>query len=141
MSRETGRASSPRSSCWEALAGRRILVVEDEPVVAMALEDMLLDLGCVVVGPALGLRRAMELAMVETLDGAVLDINLGGDRSFPVAEILGARAVPFLFATGYGHQGLEPPFTNSPILAKPYSLASLERSLSDIMGAGEQLRA
>ncbi|MDB5713552.1 MAG: response regulator receiver protein [Sphingomonadales bacterium] len=107
----------------------------------MALEDMLLDLGCVVVGPALGLRRALELALVELLDGAVLDVNLSDDRSFPVANILGVRAVPFLFATGYGEQGLEPPFESAPVLSKPYSLASLEQSLCDILRAPEQLHA
>jgi CheY-like chemotaxis protein len=107
----------------------------------MALEDMLLDLGCVVVGPALGLRRALELALIELLDGAVLDVNLSDDRSFPVANILGARAVPFLFATGYGEQGLEPPFESAPVLSKPYSLASLEQSLCDILKAPEQLHA
>lgn len=103
----------------------------------MALEDMLLDLGYVVVGPALGLRKAIELAKSELLDGAVLDINLTNGRSFPVAEILRTRNVPFVFATGYGSQGLEPPFEDASVLAKPYSRASLERSLSNILGAAE----
>jgi CheY-like chemotaxis protein len=124
---------SPHPSGLETLAGRRFLIVEDEPVVAMALEDMLLDLGCVIVGPALRLRTAMEFATVETFDGAILDINLGCDRSFPVAEILRARGIPFIFATGYGKQGLEAPFEDDTVLAKPYSLASLKLSLSDIL--------
>jgi CheY-like chemotaxis protein len=106
-----------------------MLVVEDEALVAMALEDMLLHLGCTVIGPALRLKPALQLAAAEQLDGAVLDINLGDDRSFPVAEILGARSVPFLFASGYGGSGLEPPFAGSPVLAKPYCLDALENAL------------
>jgi CheY-like chemotaxis protein len=124
---------SPRPGPSGSLAGRRILVVEDEPVVAMALEDMLIHLGCVVVGPALRLQKAIELATLERLDGAILDINLSDERSFPVAAILSGRAVPLLFATGYGEQGLEAPFQNARVLAKPYSLASLESSLCDIL--------
>ena len=95
----------------------------------MALEDMLLHLGCIVVGPALRLTSALDLAAVEQLDGAVLDINLGEARSFPVAEILTRRSVPFLFATGYGDLGLEPPFSEARVLAKPYSLEALAQAL------------
>lgn len=134
-------ADFPHLHGANALAGRRILVVEDEALVAMALEDMLVDLGCVVVGPAFDLRTAMELANVEALDGAILDINLSNDRSFPVAELLGDRAIPFLFATGYGGQGLEPPFEDAPVLPKPYSRASLESLLSDLVRAAELRRA
>jgi DNA-binding response OmpR family regulator len=123
------------SSAWNGLVGKRVLIVEDEAVVAMALEDMLLHLGCVVVGPALRLKAALELASAEPLDGAVLDINLGEDRSFPVAQILAHRNVPFLFATGYGHSGVEPPFTEIAVLAKPYSLAALAGCLSTILAA------
>jgi CheY-like chemotaxis protein len=126
------------SSSWSGeksgiFLGKRFLIVEDEPVVAMALEDMLLHLGCVVVGPALRLKAAVAFATTEPLDGAVLDINLGEDRSFPVAEILTRRNVPFLFATGYGYSGLEPPFIETPVLAKPYSLDALVGCLSTIL--------
>jgi hypothetical protein len=64
-------------------------------------------------------RACLELAGAEQLDGAVLDINLGDERSFPVAQILIGRAVPFLFATGYGRPGLEAPFHQAPVLSKP----------------------
>jgi CheY-like chemotaxis protein len=110
-----------------------MLVVEDEALVAMALEDMLLHLGCTVVGPALRLEPALKLAATEQLDGAVLDINLGDDRSFPVAEILARRGVPFLFATGYGASGLEPPFDQAPVLSKPYCLDALEAALRQLL--------
>jgi CheY-like chemotaxis protein len=115
-----------------SLAGRRMLVVEDEALVAMALEDMLLELGCTVIGPALRLKPALALAKAEPLDGAVLDINLGDDRSFPVAEILSARSVPFLFASGYGGSGLESPFSEAPVLSKPYCLDALEEALHQL---------
>ena len=124
----------PSWSPTPSLAGRRILVVEDEALVAIALEDMLLELGCLVVGPALRLQPALELAAAEQLDGAVLDINLGDERSFPVAEILRGRTVPFLFASGYGGSGLEPPFHEAPVLSKPYCLSALEEALRRLLG-------
>ncbi|MEA3051436.1 MAG: hypothetical protein QOG72_339 [Sphingomonadales bacterium] len=114
------------------LLGRRILVVEDEAVIAMALEDMLQQLGCVVVGPAFGLTSALHLAGAQPLDAAVLDINLGEDRSFAVADLLKGRSVPFLFASGYGHSGLEPRFSDAAVLAKPYSLDALATSLTGV---------
>ncbi|MEA2998914.1 MAG: hypothetical protein QOH04_3254 [Sphingomonadales bacterium] len=98
----------------------------------MALEDMLQQLGCVVVGPALGLTSALQLAGAQQLDAAVLDINLGGDRSFAVADVLRARSVPFLFATGYGYSGLEPRFSDAAVIAKPYSLDALAASLTGV---------
>jgi len=97
----------------------RILIVEDEPLVAMLLEDMLLDLGYAVVGPAGTLQEGLSLARSEAIDAAILDVNLNGARSFPIAEILQARHVPYFFATGYGsaedvrQQGVE-------IVAKPF---------------------
>ncbi len=139
MNTAPDHAPSPSPSGEITLIGRRILVVEDQALVAMALDDMLIDLGCVVVGPALNLPTAIDLASREILDGAVLDINLSDERSFPVALVLGDRSVPFLFATGYGERGLETPFTDAPVLTKPYSLASLERSLRDVLKAAKQL--
>ena len=85
-----------------SLSGRRILVIEDEMMVAMLLKDILVDLGCTVLGPAARVEQA--LAMIEAagaLDAAVLDINLNGQKSYPVADALAARGVPFIFATGY----------------------------------------
>jgi CheY-like chemotaxis protein len=139
MTTEPDKGSSPLSSGGVTLIGLRILIVEDQGMIAMALEDMLFDLGCVVVGPALNFRTAMELATTGMLDGAVLDIHLGDDRSFPVAEILRRQGVPFVFATGYGDRGLEPPFEEAPVLPKPYSLVALELALVDIFKAAKQL--
>jgi CheY-like chemotaxis protein len=101
-----------------SLAGKRILILEDEPVVAMLVEDMLVDLGCVVVGPASRLDEALLMVECEELDLAVLDINLGREDSFPVAALLQSRSVPFVFATGYGDCAT--PFPAAPVVAKPY---------------------
>lgn len=102
------------------LAGLRILVVEDEPLLAFALEDMLTDVGCTVVGPAHNLRRAIQLVEQEDIDGAILDVNLAGERVFPLADLLAERRVPFLYVTGYGTSLLRERDHGCPVLQKPY---------------------
>jgi CheY-like chemotaxis protein len=84
------------------MAGRRVLVVEDEMTVAMGLEMALAGIGCVVVGPVGRMAQAVDLAKTEVLDAAVLDINIRGDEVYPVAEILSHRGIPFAFLSGYG---------------------------------------
>lgn len=104
------------------LEGLKVFVVEDESLVAMQLEDMLLDLGCDLVGLAMRVGRALE--MVETtprIDVAVLDVNIGGDKIYPVAELLRSKGVPVIFATGYGRAGVEPEWQSCEILQKPYT--------------------
>src|ERR1700740_1769630 len=87
--------------------GRRVLVVEDEMMIAMLVEDMLSELGCVVVGPAHALDAALELARAESgLDAALLGGNLGGQPVFAVADVLREKGVPAIFSTGYGDAGL-----------------------------------
>jgi DNA-binding response OmpR family regulator len=107
----------------------RILVVEDEMLVSMLLEDMLADFGCSVVGPAPTIAEAMPLASGAEIDAAVLDLNLGGDPIFPVADALKARGVPFIFASGYGSGGLSEAHRGAPMLQKPFRQADLERAL------------
>lgn len=109
------------------IAGKRVLLVEDEPIVAMDVEDMLLELGFEVKGPYLRLSAALEAAATENIDLAVLDINLNGEESYPAAQALRDRSVPFIFATGYGQR--ETPFSGTPILAKPYRIQELEAAL------------
>src|SRR3982074_3873089 len=84
------------------LAGRRVLVVEDEAMVTMLLREMLKDIGCEVVGSASRLNDAIEKATSLSFDLAILDVNLNGERTFQVADLLAARGVGFVFATGYG---------------------------------------
>ncbi len=111
------------------LAGLRVLVVEDEMMVSMLIEDMLSDLGCVVIGPASRLDEAIELANSTELDCAVLDVNLGGQPIFPLADILRAKGAPFAFATGYGDAGLRDVDRGSPVLQKPFREGDLARVL------------
>ncbi len=114
------------------LAGLRVLVVEDEMMVSMLIEDMLDDLGCKVVGPASRLEEAIELVNSTELDCAVLDVNLGGQPIFPLADILRAKGAPFAFATGYGDAGLREVDRGSPVLQKPFRESDLARILGEL---------
>jgi CheY-like chemotaxis protein len=117
------------------LNGLRVLVVEDEMMVSMLIEDMLGDLGCLVVGPASRLDEAMELARLGELDCAVLDVNLGGQSIFPLADLLRERGAPYAFATGYGDAGLREVDKDSPVLQKPFREADLARILGELRQA------
>lgn len=117
------------------LAGKRILVVEDEALLAMKLKDMLEKQGCVVVGPVARLARALALLDGEAIDGAVLDINLAGVPVFPLALELRARGIPFIFATGYeGSVAYPDEVRDAPRVRKPYGdaqlLGALEHALA-----------
>lgn len=116
------------------IRGSRILVVEDETIVAMLIEGMLTDSGCEIVGPALNLRRATALATSEpSIDAAILDVNVGGQPVFPVAEILNARHIPFVFASGYGQAGLPREWRYRPMVQKPLSAKQLEDALQIVL--------
>jgi len=117
------------SSADEKLNGLRILVVEDEAAISMLLEDMLMDFGCQVVGPAARLTTALEMVEAESFDLAILDVNLAGDPIYPVAEALARRDVPFIFSTGYGGGGIKDPFRNRPVVQKPFGQQELKRTL------------
>jgi CheY-like chemotaxis protein len=110
----------------------RILVVEDEMTIAFMIEDMLVELGHHVVEVAMRLPDALRVASDLDVDLAILDVNLDGHRSFPVAEVLIRRGIPFAFATGYGSAGIEEPFRTHPVLAKPFLQADLERILAEV---------
>jgi len=111
------------------LIGKRILIVEDEPIVAMCLEDMLADFGCQVIGPAARLEEGLSLAEHEQIDGAILDVNLGATRSYEIADQLGHRAIPILFATGYGRADY-PERANVRLIAKPYRTEQVRAELT-----------
>ncbi len=108
------------TSLSDAMAGKRILVVEDEVIVAMLIEDILTDWGAEVVGPAGRVARAMELIGEGDVDAAILDVNLAGETTFGIAQELARRGVPFAFATGYGADGVPAEFQGRPVLAKPF---------------------
>lgn len=124
-----------------ALSGRRILLVEDEIMVAWALEDMLGKLGCAVVGPAARVDQALALIDTVDVDAAVLDINLNGEESYPVADALTARGVPFLFSTGYHKSNLREAYRSLPLLQKPYERSSLSSQLVNLLAPGQTISA
>jgi CheY-like chemotaxis protein len=115
--------------------GRRVLVVEDEMMIAMLVEDMLADLGCSVVGPAHALHEALALANTDqSLDAALLDVNLAGTPVYEVADALRAIGVPAIFSTGYGASELRPVDQGSPVLQKPFRATDLARALGQVLG-------
>jgi CheY-like chemotaxis protein len=111
----------------------RVLIVEDGAMIAMLVEDMVLDFGSEVVGPAAKMDDAMRLAQAAALDAAILDVNVGGSVIFPVAEILSKRGIPYIFATGYGSTGIPPRFQSHPTLPKPFTYQSLAEVLRDVL--------
>ncbi len=116
--------------------GLRLLVLEDEPLIALMIADMLEDLGCVVVGPAGSVPHALALIERDPIDGALLDVSLGGgERSFPVAEELQKRNIPFVFVTGHGGAGLTGDFAAVQVLQKPFVGDHLRRVVSDGIAA------
>jgi CheY-like chemotaxis protein len=123
MAREPGKGDA---------AGLRLMVAEDEFHVLLLVEDLLETLGCEVIERASNLAQAVACAKTCDVDAALLDINLAGERIYPAAEILRARNIPLVFATGYGTQGVEPAWRDCAILQKPFLIEQLERALADI---------
>jgi DNA-binding response OmpR family regulator len=118
-----------------ALEGAKILVVEDEFLVATLIEDILKDAGCLVSGPIPRLADALDAADHGTYDAAILDVNLGGDRIDSVADALSRRSVPFMFVTGYNIGALPGGHTQRPRLCKPFKMADLLDALSSLVKA------
>jgi CheY-like chemotaxis protein len=107
----------------------RVLVVEDEMASALMIEDMLVDLGHEVVALAMRLGSAIQIAEAAEIDFAILDVNLDGSTSFPVADVLHRRGVRFTFASGYGSRGLEPAYRQHAMIRKPFDLQTLRRAI------------
>ncbi len=118
-----------------SLSCARVLVIEDEALVAMLLEDMLQDIGCGEVELAPRFADGMRAAENGTFDVAILDVNLDGTSSFPIADRLIARGVPVIFATGYGAHGVDPRYAQMPTLQKPFFFDDLERVVRQALGA------
>ena len=115
------------------LDGCRVLVVEDDYLIAQLFDEMLKSVGCVVLGPLPRLADALDAASRESCDAAVLDINLGGEHVYPVAEILSGRNVPFIFVTGYAGESLPREYAEQPRIGKPFKTEQLIRTLSDLI--------
>ena len=114
----------------DIFSGRRVLIVEDESLVAMLLETILADLGCDVVGPESNIEDGLSVASgTAPLDAALLDVNVAGQEIFPVAEALKARGVPFVFSTGYGEAGLPEHWRGNPTVQKPFTEGAIRDAL------------
>lgn len=125
--------SAPARPLW----GCRALIVEDDGLFALALTEMLADLGCVIVDVAPGLARALAAAEFHELDLAVVDVNLGDEKAFRVAHMLMAREVRFLFATGAGREAIPAAFDSVPALAKPFTAPQLAAALVALVGRND----
>jgi CheY-like chemotaxis protein len=110
----------------------KILVVDDEPLIAAMMEEWLQELGHVVVGPAHNLRTALELAESD-VDAAIVDVSLGKDNSYPLADALLARGLPFALATGHGPEGVAPQYRNQPTLGKPFEFAAFRGAIDRLI--------
>jgi CheY-like chemotaxis protein len=108
----------------------RILVVEDEAMVGMLLEDMALDCGGEIIGPVATFDQALAVAREAAFDVVILDLNLNGILSYPIAEIVRGRGIPVIFATGYGTDGLREDFRGYPTLQKPFSQDDFARAVA-----------
>lgn len=117
----------------DILPGRRILVVEDEMMVVMMIEQLLEEAGCTVTAAG-RLEQALVHAQAERFDAALLDVNLNGEWSYPVGDVLAARGIPFVFATGYGVDGLPGDYPDVPVMAKPFKDHELLDTLRALLG-------
>jgi DNA-binding response OmpR family regulator len=124
-----------RSGGAEGLAGCRVLVVEDEFLVALALGDDLRDIGCIVLGPYHDLKSARGGLDGAAFDLAVLDVNLNGVEVFPLADELERRRVPFLFLTGYGALNLPERYRRRTRVAKPYQFEQLQAAMRGLLAS------
>ena len=118
----------------DALEGLKVLLVEDEALIALDLGAALRKAGCRVVGPAPGVEQALRVIAAEEADVALLDVNLGGEEIFPVADELARRGIPFVFLTGYGRDALPERFRDRPTSPKPYSAKPLLVQLGTVAG-------
>lgn len=114
---------------------RRVLIVEDEMLIALMLQDMVAEAGLVVAAIANTLRAGVELAEREDVQLAILDINLNGEEAYPVAEILRARHIPFIFSTGYAGASVRPEYQGAPRLIKPYQQEMLTAAIAAALGS------
>ena len=117
----------------ELLFARRVLVVEDEMLVLMMIEDMLADLGCKSVTSTATVDKALALIRAQVFDVALLDVNLNGSDSHPVAEALSACGVPFVYSTGNTGQSLRGGYSDRPVLKKPFKYEELVAVLTRLL--------
>ena len=115
------------------LTGKRILVVEDSPVLAPFTADILGELGCLVVGPAPNMAAARELIDGEQIDAALMDVHIRGERVFPLCELLDSKGVAFILTSGYADWQMPEKLLKRPRLQKPYTIAQVEKALAKLL--------
>ena len=111
----------------------RILIVDDEPMIAALLADWLVELGYEPLGPSRNIASALALIEATPPDAAIIDLSLGAESGYPVAEALAKRKIPFVFATGYGDGGVIPRFAGTRVLVKPFDFAALETAVGEMI--------
>jgi DNA-binding response OmpR family regulator len=116
------------------ITGCRVLVVEDEALIAFEIERTLEALGCEIVGPVSALETGLQLAQDAAVDAAILDVTVRGGKIYPVAEHLLARNIPFVLASGYGNWALPDTLRDLPRLTKPFTTAELEEMVRFLGG-------
>ena len=117
------------------LSELRVLLVEDESLIAMLIEDTLFDLDCQAVSVAPTVADALDKLASTEFDIAILDVNLNGSQSYPIAEVLVRKHIPFIFSTGYGASGVPEAFRAVPVLVKPFRAGDVARSLEAALKA------
>jgi CheY-like chemotaxis protein len=129
-----GLSTDPRGETMSGeLNGRRILVIEDSPVVAPFTVDILAELGCTVVGPAPNMAVAREMVDAGGFDAALLDVHIRGERVFPLCELLAARNVPFVLTSGYADWHMPEKWDDRPRLQKPYTVDQVAEALGGLL--------
>jgi CheY-like chemotaxis protein len=138
---QPGAKTEPRGGATEAnslvnpLEGLHILIVEDNPYIALALEEMLIETGLVIAGVASTIEEALRLAANGQIDLALLDVNIGERKIDPVAEALTRRGKPFIFTTGCGRAGLPEAFLDRPIVEKPFYIEEILQTLRSALAS------
>ena|SRR5690242_12763431 len=117
----------------DELTGRRILVIEDSPVVGPFTADLLDDLGCEVVGPAPNLATARELIEEQEFDAALVDLHIRGERVFGLCDMLEAKGVPFILTSGYADWQMPDKLRDRPRVQKPYTIDQVQNALTALL--------
>jgi CheY-like chemotaxis protein len=125
-----------RESKTEPLQGLRILVVEDEMMLAMLMEDFMEEFGCTLVGLAANIDTALQIIRTESIDGALLDLNLAGNVAYPVADELARLDIPFIVVSGYDNQELSGGYNDRPRLPKPFRRLDLQGAMTRAFTSG-----
>jgi CheY-like chemotaxis protein len=132
---ESGGGATEANSHVNPLQGLRILIVEDNPYIALALEEMLIEHGLVIAGVASTIEQALRLAAGGQIDLGLLDVNIGERKIDPVAEALTRRGKPFIFTTGCGRAGLPEAFLDRPIVEKPFYIEEILQTLRSALAS------